>query len=65
MTIKHTHSSHIKRMLHNHGWQKQQLNLKGVRQAKKPTKRNPAVGQQDHSNVYGRKKTIIKIKLQK
>ena len=36
--------------------------LKGVRQAKKPTKRNPAVSQQDYSNVYGRKKTITKIK---
>ena len=37
---------------------------KGVRQAKKPTKRNPAVGQKDHFN--GRqKKTITKIKLQK
>ena len=41
-------------MLCNHGWEKQQTQrLKGsvpkrVRQAKKPTKINPATGQKDH-----------------
>ena len=39
---------------------------KGVRQAKKPTKRNPAVGQKDHFKcIRPAKKTITKIKLQK
>ena len=38
----------------NHGWEKQQTQRpkgsgpKWVRQAKKPTKRNPATGQKDH-----------------
>ena len=41
-------------MLYNHGWEKQQTQRpkgpgpKRVRQAKKPTKRNPAMGQKDH-----------------
>ena len=41
-------------MLYNHGWEKQQTQRpkgsgpKRVRQAKKPTKRNPATGQKDH-----------------
>ena len=41
-------------MLYNHGWEKQQTQrpkgsgLKSVMQAKKPTKRNPAMGQKDH-----------------
>ena len=41
-------------MLCNHGWEKQQTQRpkgsgpKRVRQAKKPTKRNPATGQKDH-----------------
>ena len=41
-------------MLHNHGWEKQQIydqkgqDPKGIRQAKTPTKKNPAVGQKDH-----------------
>ena len=41
-------------MLCNHGWEKQQTQRpkgsgpKRVRQPKKPTKRNPAMGQKDH-----------------
>ena len=41
-------------MLYNHGWEKQQTQRpkdsgpERVRQAKKPTKRNPATGQKDH-----------------
>ena len=41
-------------MLNNHGWEKQQTQRpkksgpKRVRQAKKPTKSNPAMGQKDH-----------------
>ena len=41
-------------MLYNHGWKKQQTQRpkgsgpKRVRQAKKPTNRNPAMSQKDH-----------------
>ena len=59
-------------MLHDHGWENNKLcdqkgqDPKGVRQAKKPTKRNPAVGQKDHFKCTQlAKKTITKIKLQK
>ena len=52
-------------MLYNHGWEKQQAQRpkgsgpKRVRQAKKPTKRNPATGQKDHSKAYGWTKKFI------
>ena len=32
-------------MLYNHEWEKQQNQRQTVRQAKKPTKRNPSIGQ--------------------
>ena len=44
-------------MLYNHGWEKQQTQRpkgsgpKTVRQAKKSTKRNPAMGQKDHFKI--------------
>ena len=49
-------------MLHNHGGRNNKLcdqqgqDPKGVRQAKKPTKRNLAVGQKDHFKCNRSKK---------
>ena len=50
-------------MLYNHGWEKQQTQRpkasgpKGVRQAKKPIKKNPATGQKAYgwTKIYIRK----------
>ena len=53
-------------MLYNHGWEKQQTQRtkgsgpKRVRQAKKPSKRNPATGQKAISKAYGWTKIYIR-----
>ena len=55
-------------MLYNYGWEKQQTQRpkgsgpKRVRQAKKPTKRNPATGQKDHFKSIWLDKKIIYVK---
>ena len=55
-------------MLYNHGWEKQQTQRpkgsgpKRVRQAKKPTKTNPATGQKDHFKSIWLDKKFIYIK---
>ena len=55
-------------MLYNHGWEKQQTQRpkgsgpKRVRQAKKPTKRNPATGQKDHLKSIWLDKKFIYVK---
>ena len=55
-------------MLYNHGWEKQQTQRpkgfgpKKVRQAKKPTKRNPATGQKDDFKSIWLDKKFIYVK---
>ena len=52
-------------MFHNHGWGATNSVTKRVRQAKKPTKRNPDVSQKDHLKCIWPAKTTTKFKLQK
>ena len=53
-------------MLYNHGWEKQQTQRpkgsgsKRVRQARKPTKRNPATVKRTISKAYGGTKIYIR-----